>query len=325
LNDAPTQDVYDDRAVMFDLPFPLELPATTDASTPQITVEGTIPAMVQVVLRPNERIPYRATGFLEGGDPYGRYAYTSVFVRFHVPSSPSAADWDDRELVDHAVAAVNRLLEHYRDIAEQPLIKPVAAKHIAHFKLMEKRPGREFSVRHYSCGSGPMYLNVEERQDAFASQLQGRLLLPGPPPFLRSLYLDLKARMEVGDYRQAVVEGAIIFEAWLRRRLVEAFSLLGMPKEQVARQFVNSRGFPKSVTTLATRELRAAIGLDFEASPEFPAWEAARDLRNAIVHGEREDVTLDEARNALDGFLHPIDRVQQAMSRRFPGWSLGGR
>jgi hypothetical protein len=320
---ADANDVGNDvnaRGVAFDLPFPLNLPDTTATDYPAVVVPGDVPATLQFILRASGRGAAGMKGVAEGGDPIGRLAYTTVLVAYDVDDYPVVDDWDDIERVERAVEAVNTLLEHYRDLAEQPLVRRVAIKHVMHFKLVEWVPGEsEQRVRYYTRASGPVGMNQTERQGALAAALNARLARGTQPDFLRQLYLDVQARMELGEYRQAVVEFAVTFEAWLRRRLVEAYTLAGLSEPDIAEKFVTKRGFDLTVTEVARTCVPAAIGFDFQNHRSWGPWADAKDLRNRIVHGQVREVTMAEALSALDGFSGALEAIQAAMES-LPGW-----
>lgn len=299
----------ENRVVIFDLPFPLLMGDFEEAG--EIYIAGSPPAGVGIHRRMNERPAIQSPGVLEGGDPYGRVSYSRIQVRFHVPTSPDVGSWEDNELIAVAVARVNRLIEHYRDVFGDPLVRPVSSLHLVHFTMVEESKGGERQQRAVSRGAGPLRVGLGDEDKARETEIRARLERDEPPTIQRMIELDIRARVSTGEYRLAVVEAATLFESWLRPALEQALMRKGDTPAQVAGRFSRPNGVPRGVRNIVTTVLPVATGYSgFESTPEFADWDAARELRNDLVHGHRLRVTAAEAVGAVDAIFHAIHHLQ---------------
>lgn len=68
---------------------------------------------------------------------------------------------------------------------------------------------------------------------------------------------------------------------------------------EIDSKFINDRGHPKSVTTIAKHLVLESTGFDFGETDEFLEWAIkVRNLRNELVHGKRFSVNKQEALSA---------------------------
>jgi hypothetical protein len=310
--------------VFFDLPFPLlvrdslkeendDRPAEDLA--PEIYVLGNPPAGVRTVLRANERAAVQARGELVGGDPYGRVSYTSVQVRFNCAESPQVADWTDDQLIETAIRASNRVIELYRDIAHKPVLRPVTPYHIVHYWITEGWSEGEKRTRVVSRGRGPLQIGISDEQLRVETILRRRLQSDSNVEFVRSLYLDAFAHLELGNYRLAVVEAAVLFEAWLKGFLVQQYEVQGLTASEIRAKFITASGRHRTVTYIADHLVRDATGLDFAKTDENGVWKTrVRDLRNAVVHGEETQLSEQDAAECLNAVTVANKLIQTAVS-----------
>ncbi|MCW5548698.1 MAG: hypothetical protein KIT44_07010 [Opitutaceae bacterium] len=237
---------------------------------------------------------------LEGGDPFGRYSTSDVQVRFNLETSPRVGGLEHSEVVELATVAVNRLIEHYRDLANQSLIRRVSAADLAHFKVRYIGDGTSLHDLVYATGHGPLRGRSKEESEALESQLRGRLQHAGAPALFREL--ELRARQLYGerDYRGAVIEAAILFESWLKAIVRRQFALRGLPPDQIEAKLRTKDGQHHKANYFARVLLKEATEYDFCATVEYLAWrQQVADVRNDLVHGTRHDVTEDEATACL--------------------------
>ena len=136
-----------------------------------------------------------------------------------------------------------------------------------------------------------------------------------PVEFVRELYLDMRSRLETEDYRLAVIEASVLFEAWLKGFLAEHLQRQGLAEDEVSNRFLNADGSPKSVTSLARIAVKDVTGFDFAGTAECVRWEQdARDIRNEVVHGRRRVVTQEEAVRAISA----VTEANQALRNAVP-------
>lgn len=295
------QNVY----VVFDLPFALQLRDQT--AVPEMYVHGTPPAGISFVRKMNTQSNVQAIGLLEGGDPYGRISYTGVQVRFNAEPSPEVIGWDDDLLLRESVDRVNQLLDHYRDIFNAPLVRPVSLLHLVHFDVIEGSGDGDPIRRTLLRGAGPLRVGTHADDIELEEALRGRLQLVDPPAVLRLIELDVYARISAGEYRLAVIDAEALFEAWLGSALRAAFVQRGEAEPDVERRFVNGKGSPLGIKDIATKVVAAVIGdHTWSQSPQFRAWDNVRILRNDLLHGHRFTVSEAQAIAAADDVARAI-------------------
>lgn len=301
LDAACTQNRY----VVFDLPFPLRIrnsvPGDGQQTAPMfIGVKPPCELSTIVVASEAGTQGMRGAGELEGGDPYGRWSHTRVQARFHSATSGEVKVWDDRAIVDHAVAATNVLIAHYRDLASQPLVRELSALDIVHFKIVEEIEPGNAREHWYSTGRSALVFGIDDERRRMEDQLRLRVEQAMPVEFLRQLQLDVEAHLRSGDYRLAVIEMAGLFEAWLRRYIVQTLSQRGLSADAIEQRFTTRSGMPIGVSEIARTLVPEVFGIDFLGSEAGLIWRTdLRDLRNSLIHGRRETVSADEASRAI--------------------------
>ena len=157
----------------------------------------------------------------------------------------------------------------------------------------------EQKQQNYGVGSGPLHGMGGSISEAEDEALRRAVAIAEPPSLDQTLDANIRDCIDLEDWRLAVIESAVAFEAWvsrfLRRRLEHD------AVADVEQRFLNSRGYPRSITNIAQRMVEEVTGFAFGASAEFTAWALqVRDLRNELVHGKRFHVTQAEALLAYD-------------------------
>lgn len=260
-----------------------------------------LPSIV-VGLRTLRRVnPHRPT-ILMGelpGDRSGRASFSSVRVMFDLKTVPIEAHWDMTFFCATSVAAINHFIDHYRVLADRPYITRVTMATIQEFHLTSQFDDGPNQSQEYGSGGGPLTGFGGAISDDLEERLRAAIEAPDPPMIEATLDANIRDHLQLEEWRLAVVETAVLFEAWLARFLRTRFQTNGLSPSDIDSKFLAPNGQPRSVSYLAKNLVREATGYDFESAAECKRWEAAvRDLRNAVVHGERFDVTRGEATDA---------------------------
>lgn len=210
-----------DIAVVFALPFPLYVPDTIadgkfEQIRPEFYIAGDPPAGIHLIRRMRNGVAINSPMELEGGDPFGRFSLSDVQVRFNLEASPKLADLDHAEVVERAISALNRLIEHYRDLADQSLIRRVSAADLGHFTIRYLQAGKPIHDLAYATGHGPLRGREPNEVELLDAHLRNRLQATVPPDLFRELELRMHQLFNERDYRGAVIEAGILFECWLK-------------------------------------------------------------------------------------------------------------
>lgn len=159
----------------------------------------------------------------------------------------------------------------------------------------------------YGFGSGPLDAFGGAIDDGIDRELRTAVAQLGPAPIVATIDADIRDHLDLHEWRLAVIQIAVLFEAWLADYLRARLSAKGFDAAAIKGMFLKPNGQPKSATALASRLVLEATGFDFGSTPEFVAWTSAvRDPRNELVHGNRFDVAEREAEAANDAVANAV-------------------
>lgn len=301
---------------------------------------GGVPAELQFKKEAREKAEGDRPGMMFGqveGDRLGNVSYTKVRVGFAQPFLDSLPDdvkgdfesvkeghptkWlknlDGREghIIRSAVDHVNRFLEVYRASLGYYWIQGVSPAEIVYFmRTTVAEDGENYNHgAMYPKGGlepGTATIDVESHET-----LNARLQTEHQVPIEISLRLDAQDKLDLGEYRLAVITAGTMFEAFLKDGLKELMAAEGMSENEIEAVFVDDGDYT-SITTLATETVPKTLHFDFEATDEFEAWdEQTRKMRNQVVH-ERYIPSKDEARAAYEAAESAVEFLRDKMILR---------
>lgn len=242
--------------------------------------------------------PHRPTKILGEvpGDRTGRATFSSVQVLIKLEQINEEYHWSMEPFVEVAVNTVNRFLEHYKVICKRPYIRPVTPAVIQEFRIGTRLSDGQTTWQEFGTGTGPAKGFGGAIGDDEEKQLRDALLKVEPPQVDDMLEMEILDHLDLREWRLAVIESAVLFEAWLTRFLRDYLKKAGVAEPDINNRLVNASGIPHSITRIAKRMLRDETGYDFEVTTEYNDWALkVRDLRNEIVHGKRFDVSREDA------------------------------
>jgi hypothetical protein len=138
-------------------------------------------------------------------------------------------------------------------------------------------------TQEFGSGSGPLHGFGGAIDDELDSKLRAAIALPDAPAIESTLDANIRDHLDLEDWRLAVVETAVLFEARIATFLRARFAANGVAVADVDAKFVEPNGRPRSVTYLAKTLVLEATGFDFAATAEYSRWKSAvRDLRNTL-------------------------------------------
>lgn len=290
-------------------------------------------AGVQFLRRINQNNPARLCGEIIG-DRTGRASFSTVRVNFPLEQFDKSKHWNTKLFVSLAVDFVNKFLSNYRAVTERFYISPVTPAVIQNFIIQSTYDDGDTRVQTYATDKSvidipdkvsvlddSMYLMdatlhgmggaISEEKDEFLRRVlrEGKM-----PPILMELDLEVQNKLDLREWRLAVLESAILFETYLNTILRAAYRKSGLKTDEIERKFLKNvqKSIPLSCTAIAKSLVKDAIGLDFESTEEFQAWARnTRDLRNDIVHGKKFHVSDAEARLSCDSVKNAMDLLSQ--------------
>ncbi|HEX9155399.1 MAG TPA: hypothetical protein VF819_07530 [Nitrospira sp.] len=233
------------------------------------------------------------------GDRAGKASLSSVRVLMDVSGMSNDKQWDAEFLCQIALDAVNHFIDHYRIIANRPFLGHVTLSVVQEFSLFTIFDDDSTQKQTYMHGSGSAWMFVSGLEGAKDATLRAAVAQLESPPILAILDSDIVDHLDLREWRLAVIQLAVLFEAWLSRFIRTRFAKSGLGSAAMEAKFVRSDGQPKSATAIAKGLVKEATGFDFATTTEYDNWaKDVRDLRNDLVHGKRFDVTESEAMGA---------------------------
>lgn len=233
------------------------------------------------------------------GDRTGKASFSSVRVMFDMTSIRDEHHQNFPLFCRLSVQAINHFIAHYRVIANRPYINSITMQVVQSFIVTTEFEDGEQRQQRYGTASGPLHGMGASISDSEDDLLRRAVAVADPPSLDQTLDANIRDCLDLQDWRLVVIESAVAFEAWatrvLRRRLEQD------AVSDIEQRFLDSRGRPRSITSIAQRMIEEVTGFAFGSTAEFTAWALhVRDLRNEVVHGKRFHVTQAEAIKAYE-------------------------
>lgn len=284
----------------------------------------------------NDGRPGMMFGQVEG-DRLGNVSYTKVRVGFNQHFLDSLTEelqsdfeevkegswtkWlknlDGREghIIRAAVDHINQFLEIYRASFGYYWIRGVSPSEIAYFmRATVPRDGEEYN-HGLMYPRGGLKLGTTTIDDKGHEILNSRLRSEHQVPIVISLQLDVQDKLDLGEYRLAVITAETMFEAFLKDGLKDLMAAEGMADSEIESVFVDGGDYT-SISILAKETVPKTLHFDFEGTDEFEAWnEQTKKLRNRVVH-EGYSPTENEAREAYEAADSAVGFLRSRMVER---------
>lgn len=325
--------------VQFEIPYILQVEDSfqgNESARFRSRVRG-VPAELQFKKEGREGEESERPGMLFGqveGDRLGNVSYTKVKVgfdqqlldalseelddEFEAVKEGSPTKWlknlDGREgrIIRAAVDHVNRFLEVYRASLGYYWIRGVSPSEVVYFMrttVSENEDIYNHGTIYLGSALTPGTSTIDEEAH---DTIEARLNTEHNIPIIISLRLDAQDKLDLGEYRLAVITAGTMFEAFLKDGLKDLMAAQGMPDDEIESVFVDDEDYT-SITTLAKETVPKTLHFDFEATDEFEAWdEKTREMRNRVVH-EGYVPSEEEARAAYDAADDAVEFLTDKM------------
>lgn len=287
---------------------------------------------VQFLRRINQTNPANLCGEIIG-DRTGRASFSSVRINFDLRQFEKNTHWNTRLFVNLAIDGVNKFIENYRIMAERFYIRPITPQIIQNFCIFndytdgtslfqnyttdkstisipcEVNPLEEHLVYFMDATLHGMGGSISEENDQALRQILTQDLQPS---IVETLKLEVKDKLDLREWRLAVIESAVLFETFINIHLRHVYKCNGLNDTDIENKFVKNdrNSTPLSSFGIAKTLVIDATGYDFENTVEFSDWATnTKDLRNEIVHGKRFYVSKEEAELSFDSVLNAINAI----------------
>ncbi|MEQ9425771.1 MAG: hypothetical protein RJQ09_15205 [Cyclobacteriaceae bacterium] len=293
---------------------PIHLPQGKLAKAYEVLVNRKYLVGIQFLVRINQANDNSLIGRVVG-DRYGKASFSSVRVNFDLNGFKDIKENDHNFYVNTAIDGVNRFLEFYRLIAQEPHITTISKSAVAPIHTFttyddgSNHTGQAVDMSGSLVGLGSERLtkkNDNELREGLKADLKTNIIL--------SIHLDIKNRLLLEEWRLAAIESEILFETWLISFLQKHFKKNGLTDEESETHFYNNdkAKTPKSAHALAKFKVKEATGFDFFKTEEFRNWELkSKNLRNEIVHGKKFDVSKSEAKDSFQSVMKAINLIEE--------------
>lgn len=285
--------------------FPVYLPPDELSEPYVIKLNESILVGVQFLKRINQNSTTKLCGEVIG-DRTGRAAFSSVRVNFDLKIFKPEIYWDMQHFVSLSIDAVNKFIEHYRIIADRFYIKPITPQIIQTFKIISNFSDDTSKTQTFGIGSGPLHGLGGSISDDKDQYLRKVMYKNEQPSIIDSLKIEIKNKLDLREWRLAVIDSAILFETWLSKLLYDHYRDNGLSESDIFDKFHKDDKYntPLSAYALAKYKIKDDIGFDFGDCQEFDNWcTDTKDLRNKVVHGDKYRVSKEEAEKAFKSSL----------------------
>lgn len=251
-------------------------------------------------------------------DIQGEYRYTDVKVFVPVssnrPDAPQDIETTWRKVsqdrywyLNLAIQAVNRLLEIYRFCIKEPHVRSLTGRDLKFdfkFVLLFNRnspsePSSDFVVKiSPTVYWGDIHAPFENVSGVVEQDIRDKLTSPFKVPLSEELVLNAYEHIVQGNYRLAIIDVETAFETAVYQHLRDFYS-----HDQNMLSEIERIGKDSFTNLVQGRKFRPAFnGRIFTKNvPEFESWrEKVMELRNKLVHGQKEDVSKQEAIDAVE-------------------------
>lgn len=274
--------------------FPVYLPPPELAPYYEVRVSS-----LTVGIRTLRRVnPHRATVMMGEipGDRTGRASFSSVLVLIDPDDLTRDQFQNPQFIAQLAVDATNHLIGHYRILADRPFIRSVTVSEVQEFVFYTTHADGTETQMEFGSGSGPLHGFWGAIEDSIDAALREAVSQETPPSIVATLDADIRDHLDLREWRLALIQTAVVFEALLSEFIRKWFGDQGLSEEAINQKFFRKAGLPHSATYLARVVVKEATGNDFAQTKEFEHWASnVRDPRNDIVHGKRFLVAAQDA------------------------------
>lgn len=307
---APPQN--DPSSIIIGNNLPVYLPTGDSAKAHVVNLGNNVVVGIQFLRRINQ-ISTRKL-FLEiEGDRTGRVSFSSVRINFDLSLFDPSKYNDTTFFIDTSVDAINKFIAHYKVIANRFYIRPITPSLIHEFYIVTDFSNKEIETHtYYAPSSRALHGLGGSITDDEDNILREALTNEEEPPLLETLELEINDKLDLREWKLAVIEASVLFETWLSLHVRSLFKAVGHPDEEIDDKFYrnDNNKTPLTAYAIAKNLINEATGYDFENTQEFTDWcTYSKDLRNNIVHGKQHSVTRDEAIKCCDSVKLAIEKI----------------
>ncbi|QCD64717.1 MULTISPECIES: hypothetical protein [Halomicrobium] len=225
----------------------------------------------------------------------------------------------DREgrAIKSVIMALNKFLQHYRQNTGYHWIRPLVVEDIIRFRIRTDERG----FRNRSVTGGPLELGAKTGlTENKARQMAEALKNNESANTYLQLHLDVLNKVDLGEFRTAIILSFNLFESWAKNAFVAA-KISSENTELEARESIqDDSGQYYAIYNIVTDHYPKA-GVEFEDYCRFDQWyDDFYEIRNKVVHeGYLPD--KETVRSAHEECLDAIRHLQKEFGSDIEGSS----
>lgn len=229
---------------------------------------------------------------------------------------PGGRWFPDRDglYIKFAVDAVNKVIYAYRHVTGGYWIQRLNMGDIAQFEIQDYDDGEivNETKRQITRGSVQMGMDPENTVREVAEILERE----SPINIYQEIHLDIRDKIDLGDYSLSVLLSFMLFERWTKSAFLTSVSAIKSEEKAHDLAFRDEQFKPlMHIIDL----LDDHTNIDFKKYPQYEEWERnLYDVRNEVVH-ELYQPSFEEAGEAHEICISSIEWLQDELSPHIKG------
>lgn len=325
--------------VQFDIPYHIQVEDSFKENKDRrfYPVIDDIPAEIRFQSNAETEMDVGTAGTV-AGDRHGNFGYSSVKVWFgnkFIQTIPEDIDDEmpidaepvfhmgqprgtDRYLIKNAVEYLNKFLRIYRASTNFYWINSLSTYEIGRFSIADRYEddtgdNRVRFVTQSALKSGPM-------DEAVLDRVRKGVQSPSPLTIYNELDLNAEDKIDRGEFNSAIIDSAILFEAWVEQAYQIVAVEQGKSEEEALEDITKGDDSDETISPKnIIKDHLSKFGFDFSETDEFEAWDKdTRIVRHKVVH-DGYQASQQEARDAKDGATAALVRLSDEFEQELRG------
>lgn len=195
-------------------------------------------------------------------------------------------------LINDSVEYYNRFIECYKVVTESYWMRAVIPNEILNFTIRKVEGGDIIEETSVGLSGGTLQMGtISPEQDG---TLRKNLQEENAVTLSRQLDLDIRDKMDLGEYTIAVYNSNQLFVFWTRREFTKMLKAKGKTTQEAAdRMWDSGRDQYHHIKGMYDM-IESDIGVDIKNTKEWELWHThCRDTRNDLVHEGRRAEEID--------------------------------
>ncbi|MFC7026829.1 hypothetical protein ACFQJ5_03280 [Halomicroarcula sp. GCM10025324] len=216
-----------------------------------------------------------------------------------------------KRLIEDSIDFYNRFIECYKVVTESYWMRAVIPNEIVNFTIRKVEGGEVIDETSIGLTGGMLQMGtISPHEDG---QLRKSLQEENDVTISRQLDLDIRDKMDLGEYTIAVYNSNQLFEFWTRREYTKMLRAQGKTEREAEDRMWHSGNDQYHHIKGIYDMIESDVGVDIKDTPEWDLWYThCRDTRNELIHEGRRATELD----AIYAYYY-TQKAMKEFKRRF--------